>query len=95
VVLVVRACLDNVRRHVGEDAAAWVLLEDLGDRVVVSVRDEGPGVTEERLAQAEGEGRLGVSQSIRGRMVDLGGSAELVSRPGQGSEWELSVPTAR
>jgi signal transduction histidine kinase len=72
-----------------------VLLEDLGDRVVVSVRDEGPGVTEERLAQAEREGRLGVSQSIRGRMVDLGGSAELVSRPGQGSEWELSVPTAR
>ena len=30
---VVRACLHNVARHVGEDAPAWVLLEDLGDRV--------------------------------------------------------------
>jgi signal transduction histidine kinase len=91
---VVRACLDNVRRHVGADAPAWVLVEDLGASVVVSVRDEGPGIADGRLAQAEGEGRLGVSQSIRGRMLDLGGTAELVTGPGQGTEWELSVPVA-
>ncbi|NUR06581.1 MAG: hypothetical protein HOQ45_06180, partial [Nocardioidaceae bacterium] len=89
---VVRACLDNVRRHVGDDAPAWVLLEDLGDRVVVSVRDEGPGITDDRLAEAEAQGRLGVSQSIRGRMADLGGTADLLTGPGRGTEWELSVP---
>lgn len=89
---VVAACLDNVAVHVGEDAPAWVLLEDLGDRVVVSVRDEGPGVPEGRLDEAAASGRLGVSESIRGRMRDLGGTAEVFSSPGTGTEWELTVP---
>ncbi|WP_033825051.1 hypothetical protein, partial [Kitasatospora sp. MBT63] len=34
----------------------------------------------------------GVSQSIRGRLLDLGGSAELYSAPGEGLEVELRVP---
>jgi signal transduction histidine kinase len=89
---VVRACLDNVATHVGSDAPAWVLLEDLGDAVVVSVRDEGPGIPEGRLEEAEAQGRLGVCQSIRGRITDLGGTATLVTAPGQGTEWELTVP---
>ncbi len=88
---VVKACLDNVRRHVAEGAPAWVLVEDLGDKVVVSVRDEGPGIEPGRLDAAAAAGRLGVAQSIRGRMADLGGTAELVTGPGQGTEWELTV----
>jgi signal transduction histidine kinase len=87
----VRACLDNVARHVGEDAPAWVLVEDLGDRVVVSIRDEGPGIPEGRLGEAERQGRLGVSGSIRGRVADLGGTVELTTGP-SGTEWELTVP---
>ncbi|MFN8194946.1 MAG: DUF5931 domain-containing protein [Nocardioidaceae bacterium] len=90
-VAVVRACLDNVARHVGADAGAWVLLEELGDRVAVSVRDEGPGIPEGRLAEAEAEGRLGVSESILGRVAELGGTAEL-STGSYGTEWELTVP---
>ncbi|MDO0928089.1 DUF5931 domain-containing protein [Streptomyces sp. TG1A-8] len=88
----VTAALDNVRRHAGPGARAWILIEDEPDAVVVTVRDDGPGIPEGRLAQAEGEGRLGVAQSIRGRLRDLGGSAELVSVPGQGTEVELTVP---
>ncbi|MFD9495738.1 MacS family sensor histidine kinase [Streptomyces sp. NPDC060005] len=88
----VGAALDNVRRHVGADARAWILVEDEPDEVVVTVRDDGPGIPEGRLAQAEGEGRLGVALSIRGRLRDLGGTAELVSVPGQGTEVELKVP---
>ena len=91
----VGAALDNVRRHAGEDARAWILVEDEPREVVVTVRDDGPGIPEGRLAQAEGEGRLGVALSIRGRLRDLGGSAELVSIPGQGTEVELKVPKAR
>jgi signal transduction histidine kinase len=88
----VGAALDNVRRHAGEDARAWILIEDEPDVVLVTVRDDGPGIPPGRLAQAESEGRLGVSQSIRGRLRDLGGSAELVSVPGQGTEVELRIP---
>lgn len=88
----VGAALDNVRRHAGEGARAWILVEDGPDEVIVTVRDDGPGIPDGRLAQAEGEGRLGVALSIRGRLRDIGGTAELVSVPGQGTEVELTVP---
>lgn len=88
----VSAALDNVRAHAGPDAHAWILVEDEPDDVVVTVRDDGPGIPEGRLIQAEGEGRLGVALSIRGRLRDLGGTAELISVPGQGTEVELKVP---
>lgn len=88
----VRACLDNVERHVGAEAPAWVLLEEDAGTVTVTVRDEGPGIAADRLERAEREGRLGVSSSIRGRMADLGGAAHLVTAPGQGTEWELVLP---
>lgn len=86
-----RACLDNVRAHVGEDAPAWVLLQAFPDRVEVSVRDDGPGIPAGRLDEAAAQGRLGVSESIRGRIADLGGTAEVTSSE-LGTEWELVVP---
>ncbi|WP_329121510.1 MacS family sensor histidine kinase [Streptomyces sp. NBC_01353] len=88
----VGAALDNVRVHAGGKAQAWILVEDWPDEVIVTVRDDGPGIPEGRLAQAEGEGRMGVALSIRGRLRDLGGTAELISVPGQGTEVELKVP---
>jgi signal transduction histidine kinase len=88
----VGAALDNVRVHAGESAHAWILVEDEPDAVLVTVRDDGPGIPEGRLSVAEGEGRLGVAQSIRGRLRDLGGTAELLSLPGQGTEVEMRLP---
>ena len=95
VVAAVESCLSNVRHHVGRDAEAWVLLEELGDRWVVSVRDDGPGIPAGRLEASASEGRLGVRQSIVGRMQDLGGTATVHSAPGQGTEWELEIPRHR
>lgn len=89
-VAAVAAALDNVARH-APDARAWVLLEALPDRVEVSVRDDGPGIPTGRLTEAAGQGRLGVSESIRGRVADLGGTATLTTGP-DGTEWEISVP---
>ena len=87
----VGACLDNVALHAGPDARAWVLLEALPEQVVVSVRDDGPGIAPGRLESAAQEGRLGVTESIRGRIEDLGGSATL-DTGAHGTEWELTVP---
>jgi signal transduction histidine kinase len=84
--------LDNVVAHAGPDAHAFVLLEDLGDSVVVSIRDDGAGIPVGRLDQAVAEGRVGVAKSIVGRMNWLGGSARLNTGPGTGTEWELTVP---
>jgi signal transduction histidine kinase len=86
-----RAALANVTEHVGADAPAWVLLEDLGDRVLVSVRDDGPGMPDGRLRAAAAEGRIGVAGSIRGRIEALGGTAVCESGPGRGTEWTFEL----
>ncbi len=88
----VLAALDNVERHCPEGTRAWVLVEDEGDAVTVSVRDEGPGIESGRLERARAEGRIGVAQSVLGRVRDLGGTVEYVSVPGQGTEVEMRVP---
>lgn len=88
----VGAAIDNVARHCGERARAWVLLEEDGDTVCVTVRDEGPGFAPGRLKEAERAGRLGVAQSIRGRIREFGGSVTITSVPGEGTEVELRVP---
>lgn len=88
----VGAALDNVRQHAGEQAQAWILVEDEPEAVTVGIRDDGPGFAAGRLGEAEQAGRLGVAQSIRGRLRDLGGTAELHCVPGEGVEVELRVP---
>jgi signal transduction histidine kinase len=87
----VREALSNVDKHAGEDARAWVLLEDLGDEIVLSVRDDGPGIPEGRIASAAAEGRMGIEKSIKGRVESLGGTLELQTGPGEGTEWEVRV----
>ena len=84
--------LDNAAAHAGPDARAYVLLEDLGDTVTVSIRDDGVGIADGRLEEAVGEGRFGIAKSIVGRMNWLGGSAKLNTGPGCGTEWELTIP---
>ncbi|MGV9305315.1 MacS family sensor histidine kinase [Nonomuraea sp. NPDC003727] len=88
----VRAALDNVRAHCGERARAWVFAEEGDGEVTVSVRDEGPGIAAGRLEQARADGRLGVAQSIKGRVADLGGRVSILSTPGEGTEVEITVP---
>ena len=87
----VRNALDNVVRHAGPDATAYVLVEDLEDEVTVSIRDDGVGIAPGRLQTARAEGRLGVEKSIVGRLAALSGSARLHSDD-DGTEWELTVP---
>ncbi len=90
----VGAALSNTARHAGANAKAYVLLEDMGDAVVVSVRDDGPGIPTGRLSAAAEEGRMGVRQSIIGRIEALGGTAELLDTT-DGTEWEFRIPLDR
>jgi signal transduction histidine kinase len=90
----VRAAIDNVRQHCGATAKTWILVDDEGQVVSVTIRDDGPGIPAGRLAQAAAEGRLGVTHAITGRIRDLGGSADISSTPGEGTEVRLRVPRA-
>jgi signal transduction histidine kinase len=94
-----RSALDNVARHGGNGARAWVLLEDgvmAGDEehLVLSIRDDGVGVSAQRLAEAAGDERMGVARSILARVADIGGHATVGPAPGGGAEVELTIPLA-
>ena len=86
------AALDNVSKHAGEDARAWVLLDADDQGIEVVIRDNGVGMPPDRLVRAVEEGRLGASSSIRGRMLDLGGDASWRTPGGGGTTVTLTLP---
>lgn len=90
---VVREILSNVAEHAGPGAEAWILLdrEQCGE-VILWIRDSGVGMSAEHAQVAAARGRMGIKDSIVGRMAGLGGSATLASSPGAGTEWELRLP---
>ena len=87
----VSTALSNVALHAGPGARAYVLLEDMGEEIIVSIRDDGPGIAPGRLAEAVAEGRMGVSKSLLGRVEMLGGVAALDTDE-SGTEWEIRLP---
>lgn len=94
-VALAREALANTVRHGGPEAKSWILVEDLGAEVALTIRDDGPGVDAVLLAGAESAGRMGVSRSIRGRVADLGGTVALGTGPGRGTEWEVRLARVR
>jgi signal transduction histidine kinase len=94
-IALVREALANTARHAGPEAKSWILVEDLGAEVALTIRDDGPGVDDGQLAEAESAGRMGVSRSIRGRVADLGGTLTLATSPGRGTEWEVRLARIR
>ena len=88
----VAAALDNVERHAGPGARAWVLLEGDSQGVELTIRDDGAGADLADLLGAAERGRMGVSASIRGRVEDLGGTVTWTTRPGGGCVVRMTVP---
>jgi signal transduction histidine kinase len=89
---VLREGAANVEAHAGPEAGLWVLVEDAPAEVTVSLRDDGVGIADGRLEEAAAQGHLGVAGSMRGRVSALGGTITLHTGPGQGTEWEITVP---
>lgn len=82
-----REAMVNAARHSGAPSIA-VYMEVDRERVTLFVRDRGVGFEPET-----GETRRhGLADSIVGRMRKHGGTAEVRSRPGSGTEIEVSVP---
>ena len=86
-----RELLFNVVKHAAVRRAS-VSLHREGDRIVVTVADLGkgfvPSVDHDAPRTARGLGLF----LVRERMVDLGGTMEVVSRPGKGTTITLSAP---
>ncbi|MFE1551264.1 MULTISPECIES: ATP-binding protein [Streptomyces] len=85
-----REAMVNAAKYGGEGGAVQVYAEVEGRTVFVSVRDRGPGFD----LDAVPEDRMGVRESIIGRMQRNGGSARLRSVPDGGTEVELEMERA-
>ncbi|GGX04583.1 ATP-binding protein [Streptomyces chryseus] len=85
-----REAMVNAAKYGGEGGAVQVYAEVEGLRVFVSVRDRGPGFD---LDAVPGD-RMGVRESIIGRMQRNGGTARLRSAPDGGTEVELEMERA-
>ncbi|MFD8208185.1 PspC domain-containing protein [Streptomyces sp. NPDC059695] len=85
-----REAMVNAAKYGGEGGAVQVYAEVEGRTVFVSVRDRGPGFD----LDAVPEDRMGVRESIIGRMQRYGGTARLRSPQGGGTEVELEMERA-
>ncbi len=78
--------LTNAGKH-AEASRVVVSAEPVDDGLIVSILDDGAGFDPD--STPEGIGR---ARSIRGRLEELGGAVEWVSRPGHGCEVRLRLP---
>ena len=87
IVAAAREAMLNAARHAGGDVT--VFAEVRPTAVSIDVTDRGPGLDPAHLP----EGRMGVRESIIGRMSRAGGSAKLVAGPGgTGTSVRLEMP---
>jgi len=80
-----KEALNNSAKHAS--ASRVTVLLDVGDEIFCSIKDDGVGFD----ASAVEPGR-GLSESIRARMAEVGGSVVIDGRPGAGAEVRLTAP---
>ncbi|MGW7351713.1 PspC domain-containing protein [Streptomyces sp. NPDC054784] len=85
-----REAMVNAAKYGGENGTVQVFAEVEGRTVFVSVRDRGPGFDLDTVP----DDRMGVRESVIGRMERHGGTARIRSTPGEGTEVELEMERA-
>ena len=85
--LAVLQCLTNVAAHAGTNSAELTVVAT-DDGVCVMVIDSGVGFVE---AETHGD-RLGLRQSVRGRIDAVGGTVQVWTSPGAGTAVSMLVP---
>ena len=85
--MAVREATVNAAKHAQADLVS-VYIEVEPNTITAFVRDKGVGFSTAEI----GNDRRGIAMSIRDRLDRVGGSAELESSIGAGTEWELMVP---
>ncbi|WP_079166235.1 ATP-binding protein [Streptomyces oceani] len=82
-----REAMVNAAKYGGEGGTVQVFAEVEESTVFISVRDRGPGFDQDTVP----EDRMGVRESIVGRMERNGGTARIRSAAGEGTEVELEM----
>jgi signal transduction histidine kinase len=83
--------LTNAAKHGhARHAIVFADLDEPTGGLFLSVKDDGQGF--DGTATTE---RVGMSQSIRGRVEGVGGRVEFASAPGDGTDVRITLPTTR
>ena len=100
--------LNNAAKYTPQNGDIWIRAEEVGDTIVVRVRDSGIGIAPEMLPKVfemfvqidnsleRTQGGLGIGLSLVKRLVEMhSGTVEAVSEgPGKGSEFVVRLPMA-
>jgi two-component system sensor histidine kinase DegS len=83
--------LSNVGQHALASSVLVFLAVGAAGGVIASVRDNGQGFDPQQLAPVERDGHFGLRQ-MRERILDLGGTLDIHSAPGEGTELVITLP---
>ena len=93
VLAITREALLNAFKH-AEAEAVWVMVEYAQHALIVSICDNGMGVSEGRIEERQKGGHWGIA-GMRERAAKLGGRLMVTSYPGKGTSIELEIPRRR
>jgi signal transduction histidine kinase len=86
VLRVVQEALGNAVRH-GNPATIEVDVNGEGEKVTLTIRDDGTGFDLDRVAERHGMGL----ELIRERVEELGGTVQVVTAPQQGTTVQVTM----
>ena len=89
---IIQEGLSNVGQHARANSVVVQLMVDPAGGVVVSVHDDGCGFDPGQLGPVDQAGHFGLRQ-IRERILDLGGTLDVHSAVGQGTQLVITLPT--
>ncbi len=88
---VIQQGLNNIGQHAGASSVLVGVAVDAAGGVTVSLRDDGCGFDPSQIGPIYHAGHFGLRQ-MRERIVDRGGTLDIHSAPGQGTELMITLP---
>jgi PAS domain S-box-containing protein len=88
---IIQEGLNNIGQHAHASSVLVRFAVDTAGGVAVSLRDNGRGFDPSQLAPADHDGHFGLRQ-MRERILDLGGTLDIRSALGQGTELVITLP---
>jgi len=89
---IIQEGLNNIGQHARASSVLVRLEVDAIGGVAVSVRDDGRGFDPSQLGPADHAGHFGLRQ-MRERILGLGGTLDIRSASGQGTELVITLPS--
>jgi two-component system sensor histidine kinase UhpB len=90
---IIQECLTNIHRHSGSKTASISIIHDQG-ALVLEVRDEGRGMSAERLSEIQSRGSGVGIRGMRERALQLSGTMSIESG-GWGTRIRVIIPAPK